>query len=69
MKCQLCGFEFDESQMACHAGCAFSKHCTIICCPNCGYQVVDVSKSSLAMKLRETMQRMTGHPLAKERVL
>jgi len=69
MQCPLCGFLFDESDMHCQAGCAFNRHCTILCCPNCGYQFVDVSKSSLAAKLKQAMQRLTGRPLAKERLL
>ena len=28
------------------------KHCQLICCPNCGYQVVDENKSRLARFLR-----------------
>jgi rubredoxin len=69
MQCPLCGFVFDESKMACHASCAFNKHCTILCCPNCGYRIVDVSKSSLAAKLRKAMEQLTGRQLAKERRL
>lgn len=69
MQCQLCGFVFDETQMACHASCAFNKHCTILCCPNCGYQVVDVSKSGLAKRLRQAMEQLTGRRPAEERTL
>jgi Fe2+ transport system protein FeoA len=28
------------------------SHCNLICCPNCGYQVVDESRSSIANFLR-----------------
>ena len=48
MKCGLCGYEFDASLMACHARCPMSAHCAIICCPHCGYQVVDESKARVA---------------------
>lgn len=44
MKCPLCGFTFDRNDERCHAGCPLSAHCTIICCPNCGYQTVDDSR-------------------------
>jgi Fe2+ transport system protein FeoA len=57
MRCQLCGFEFDETQMSCHASCAFNKYCTIICCPNCGHQTVDESKSRLAQAFRWIFRR------------
>lgn len=52
MHCQLCGYEFDATNMACHAGCPLGKHCNLICCPNCGYQVVNEEKSKLASFIR-----------------
>ena len=52
MDCQLCGYEFDATNMACHAGCPLGKHCNLICCPNCGYQVVNEEKSTLASFIR-----------------
>lgn len=48
MHCQLCGYEFDATNMACHTACPMGSRCTLICCPNCGYQVVDESKSLVA---------------------
>jgi Fe2+ transport system protein FeoA len=57
MRCQLCGYEFDETAMSCHASCAMSKHCAVICCPNCGHQTVDESKSKLAQILRRAFKR------------
>jgi Fe2+ transport system protein FeoA len=48
MRCQLCGFEFDPNQLTCHAACPLHNHCTIVCCPHCGYRVVDGSRSKLA---------------------
>jgi Fe2+ transport system protein FeoA len=57
MRCQLCGFEFDETQMTCHASCAFNKYCQIICCPNCGHQTVDESKSRLVQAFRRIFKR------------
>lgn len=40
MKCPLCGLEFKEEygQSACK-GCAISKSCDLIKCPNCGYEI------------------------------
>ncbi|OQY48907.1 MAG: hypothetical protein B6242_01150 [Anaerolineaceae bacterium 4572_78] len=45
MNCPLCGYEFKVETMACHDGCPMGSRCNLICCPNCGYQVVDESKS------------------------
>lgn len=60
MRCQLCGYEFDETQLVCHASCTFNKYCTIICCPNCGYQVVDESQSRLANGARWMLKRLAA---------
>ena len=51
MRCQLCGYEFNTTNMICHAECPMGSHCNLICCPNCGYQVVDETKSFLAQLL------------------
>jgi Fe2+ transport system protein FeoA len=60
MQCPLCGFIFDETEMSCHASCAFNKGCAIICCPNCGYQVTDESKSRLARLARRVFDRRSN---------
>ena len=53
MKCALCGYEFDEITLACHSQCPLAKGCAIICCPNCGYQVVDERKSGAVALVRK----------------
>lgn len=57
MRCPLCGFEFEETQMSCHSSCAFNESCGIICCPNCGYQMPDEHKSRVAEALRRFLSR------------
>jgi Fe2+ transport system protein FeoA len=57
MQCPLCGYNFDEKQMVCHSSCAFNQACAVICCPNCGYQMTDLSKSRLASALRRALNR------------
>ena len=52
MRCQLCGYEFDPARLACHAECPLGRHCNLICCPNCGYQVVNEAESRLAKLVR-----------------
>jgi Fe2+ transport system protein FeoA len=48
MRCQLCGFDYDLSQASCHPACPLHSRCTLVCCPNCGYQEVDAGKSRIA---------------------
>lgn len=52
VQCPLCSFEFLPVGDACHAGCPLAGHCHMICCPNCGYQMVDATRSRLAGWLR-----------------
>jgi Fe2+ transport system protein FeoA len=51
MTCELCGFEFDAGGLACHTGCPVGSKCSLICCPNCGYQEVDETRSVVARTL------------------
>jgi Fe2+ transport system protein FeoA len=66
MRCALCGFEFDQTQMACHASCALNAHCAVICCPNCGHQTVDESASKVAQGVRRLMNRVARRGLGAE---
>lgn len=52
VQCPLCSFEFLPVGDACHTGCPLAGHCHMICCPNCGYQMVDTTRSRLAGWLR-----------------
>jgi hypothetical protein len=56
--CPLCSFEFDESAMMCVAACPLAavQGCNILCCPNCGYQMVDERKSRMARLLRRALE-------------
>ncbi len=50
--CPLCGYDFDKTGMVCHTSCPLSKHCSIVCCPNCGYQMPDEEQAGLVRMLR-----------------
>lgn len=58
MKCQLCGYEFDKESLACHVGCPLARGCSIICCPNCGYQVVDEERSGMVSAVRKLKEQL-----------
>lgn len=60
MQCPLCSYKFEPSAMSCHSSCAFNESCGIICCPNCGYQMPDESKSRLVQTLRRFLARRRG---------
>lgn len=52
MRCSLCGHAFEPDGLACHASCPLGARCSLICCPNCGFQVVDEAKSGIVQALR-----------------
>lgn len=66
MKCALCGYEFDRGNLACYGKCPLAAGCHIICCPNCGYQTVDESRSgsvNLLLRLKSAVsKRQTTEP-------
>jgi len=39
IRCQLCGFQFEEGGQTICTSCPLNKGCELICCPNCGYQI------------------------------
>lgn len=42
IKCALCGFEFDENsaKKSCER-CILKNNCSLLRCPNCGYEIPD----------------------------
>jgi hypothetical protein len=59
MICPLCGTEFDETDHDCLAACPIAsvQGCNLVCCPHCGYQMVDENRSALARGLRKLISR------------
>jgi hypothetical protein len=48
LTCPLCGTQFDPNQhLSCQA-CPLQRGCQLSCCPNCGFEMVNVQKSVLA---------------------
>jgi uncharacterized Zn finger protein (UPF0148 family) len=67
MKCDLCGYEYDKSDLLCHAGCPLAERCAVICCPNCGYQVVDESKSKSVRAVRKIQETLVQWTVSSEK--
>ena len=67
MKCQLCGFEFAAEAGRCHTSCPLGASCTLVSCPNCGYQVIDESRSRAAGLLHKVWTALRERtPVGKE---
>jgi Fe2+ transport system protein FeoA len=48
MHCTMCGYEFERSQLTCHAACPLGAACMVVCCPRCGYSTVDENRSKMS---------------------
>lgn len=53
MKCALCGHEFTQEEALCNPACPMASGCPVICCPQCGYQTTDESRSTLVRLARK----------------
>ncbi len=67
VKCALCGHEFDERLLMCHVRCPMAAGCSIVCCPNCGYQAVDAEKSQTVNFARRLQDMLAGRKRPEER--
>ena len=63
MKCALCGHAFDADDVRCSPACPLAGGCPVVCCPRCGYQTLDESRSvlvRLARKAGAVAKRVAG---------
>lgn len=60
MHCPLCGFEFEPDRTGCSTSCPFGSGCNLVCCPSCGYQGVDESRSRLASWAGRLIAKASG---------
>ena len=59
MKCALCGYEFEEEEgIAGCQGCALAGSCSMLRCPNCGYD--NPRESRLAALLKKWREKKDG---------
>ena len=55
--CPMCGHRFDASEhLACRA-CPLNKDCSLLCCPACGFELINVEKSRLAQWVSRWLYR------------
>lgn len=48
IKCPMCGYQFDSSGYLNCQNCPLHGSCNIVCCPNCGYEMIDLQRSKFA---------------------
>lgn len=56
--CPMCAFEFDPAGYSACSSCPLQPGCQLVCCPNCGYELVDVRASKLANAAQVLMSRL-----------
>lgn len=62
--CPLCSHTFTPSGLSCHSHCPLGSRCNILCCPNCGYRLIDESRSRSAGWLRRLLPGSRSEPPA-----
>jgi hypothetical protein len=43
--CTMCGYKYKPSGLHSCQSCPINHDCSLICCPNCGFQSVDIEKT------------------------
>ena len=62
--CSMCGHRFVPAAHGACQSCPLNSGCTLTCCPNCGYENVDIQQSSLARLASRLFRRLhlSPHP-------
>ena len=67
--CSMCGHIFDpQVHLACQS-CPLQKGCQLVCCPACGYEMVDIRKSALAQAARRAARWLIRDRLNPEAII
>ena len=60
LTCTMCGETFDPAAHTTCQSCPLQKGCSLVCCPRCGFEMVDVSQSRLARFVSRWLPTSTG---------
>ena len=55
--CPMCGHTFDPDEHAACKACPLQKGCQLVCCPVCGYEMVNPQQSILARLVMNLLDR------------
>jgi hypothetical protein len=55
--CSLCGHSFRPSEHPACPSCPLKPRCQLVCCPNCGFEMVDVNQSRLAQLFSSLLKK------------
>ncbi len=60
LTCTMCGENFDPATHTACQSCPLQKGCSLVCCPRCGFEMVDVSQSRLASFVSRWLPTSSG---------
>jgi hypothetical protein len=60
LTCPMCGTQFDPEQHRSCQACPLQRGCQLACCPNCGFEMVNVQKSALARLAARWLKPASG---------
>jgi Fe2+ transport system protein FeoA len=60
--CSMCGTSFIPAARGGCQSCPMNNGCSLVCCPKCGYENVDVQQSSLARLASRFLRRASHSP-------
>ncbi len=66
--CPLCGHQYNEGAASHCAACPLNGGCTMLCCPNCGYQQPDPQESRLGRWASGWLKRRKARQVGCEEV-
>jgi len=68
ISCPMCGHSFDPGKHPTCEGCPIQKGCSLVCCPKCGFEMVDYKKSTLYQLVTRIKSRFLNRGLIKNNV-
>lgn len=60
LTCTMCGENFDPATHIACQSCPLQKGCALVCCPRCGFEMVDVSQSRLVRLVSRWLPGTSG---------
>jgi hypothetical protein len=60
LTCTMCGETFDPATHTACQSCPLQKGCSLVCCPRCGFEMVDVSQSRLVRLVSRWLPGTSG---------
>jgi uncharacterized protein (DUF2225 family) len=57
LTCPLCAHRFDPEEHAACSSCPLQRGCSLVCCPACGYSMINPDRSKFITWISTHLQR------------